>query len=122
MTVSSTALGSNVRTYLQERAKAQQTITYQALAQHFQLRPPNTIRQITEILEQLMREDTAAGHPFIAALVIGKSQGNIPAPGFFQMASQLGRDIGHKTRPDMERFHASELRAALAFWSGANKT
>ena len=116
MTDPSYELRTGVRAHLKDLAGKQQTITYQMLARQFQLRPPNTIGQITTILEQLMAEDAASGHPFIAALVIGKSYGGLPAPGFFQMAAHLGRDIGNMTRPDMEHFHESELQDAIGFW------
>ena len=37
------------------------------------------------------REDAATDRPFIAAIVISKARGGLPAPGFFDCAARLGR-------------------------------
>jgi hypothetical protein len=41
-----------------------------------------------------MEEDAAADRPFIAALVISRVRGGLPAPGFFNCARRLGRFAG----------------------------
>lgn len=64
-----------------------------------------------------MAEDAAAGCPFIAAMVISKARGGLPAPGFFDCAARLGRFAGNATGPDAWVFHAVELNAAVAFWA-----
>ncbi|MBZ0216437.1 MAG: hypothetical protein K8F25_07790 [Fimbriimonadaceae bacterium] len=116
MTQDSTSLPVRLRDRLRKSATGATAITYQMLARDLRLGPPNTIRQVTGALEQLMREDAARDHPFIAALAIGKSHNGLPAPGFFQMAALLGRYKGDMTRADMTEFHASELLAAIDFW------
>jgi hypothetical protein len=63
-----------------------------------------------------MAEDAAAGRPFIAAMVISKWRGGLPAPGFFDCAARLGRFAGDATGPDARAFHAIELNAVLALW------
>ena len=65
-------------------------ITYQALASMLDLSPPRTIQQVAGALEQLMREDVAAGRPMIAALVVSRA-GDMPRRGFFDHAVALGR-------------------------------
>jgi len=60
-------------------AAAGLTITYGGLARLLELSPPNTIHQITVGLEHLMEEDAEAGRPFIAALVLSKARGGLPA-------------------------------------------
>ena len=92
-------------------------ITSQDAAKGLLLAPPNTIHQVTEALEQLMAEDAAADRPFIAAMVISKARGGLPAPGFFDCAARLGRLAGDATGPDAWVFHAVELNAAVAFWA-----
>ena len=92
-------------------------ITYQDAAKGLLLAPPNTIHQVTEALEQLMAEDAAADRPFIAAMVISKARGGLPAPGFFDCAARLGRFAGDATGPDARVFYAAELNAAVAFWA-----
>ena len=64
-----------------------------------------------------MAEDAAAMRPFIAAMVISKTRGGLPAPGFFDCAARLGRFAGNATGPDAWVFHAVELNAALALWA-----
>ena len=44
-------------------------MTYKQVATELGLTPPRTIGQVTQALEQLMREDAAQQTPFIAALV-----------------------------------------------------
>jgi uncharacterized Zn-finger protein len=105
--------------YLREIAGRAIPITYQALVKALQLLPPQTIQKVTNALERLMAEDAAAGHPFIAALVVARSRGGLPAPGFFDCAARLGRSHVHATGPEAFAFHAQELNAAVAFW-GAN--
>lgn len=116
MTTEAVKLATRVREHLKGIAYQAEPITYQALARELQLAPPNTIRQLTKALELLMQEDTARGHPFITALVIGKSHGGLPAPGFFQMAAQLKQYDGDMTQPDMVAYHAREFHAAVRFW------
>ena len=96
------------------------TITYGGLARLLELPPPNTIHQITVALERLMEEDAEAGRPFIAALVLSKARGGLPAVGFFDCARRLGRFTGDPNGVEARSFHATELNAALEFWGGSD--
>ena len=111
------ALARRLRAYLQTRATLRLPITYRDAAQALLLSPPNTIHQLTEALEQTMAEDAASDRPFIAAMVISKTRGGLPAPGFFDSAARLGRFAGDATDLDAWAFHAVELNAAVAFWA-----
>ena len=111
------ALAERARTYLQQLALQGEPITYKALAEALELKPPNTIHQVTEALEWLMREDAANDHPFIAALVISRARGGLPAPGFFDIAKELGRFDGDPSGPDAAASHGAMLGATIAFWS-----
>ena len=113
----SKTLDRRLRTHLQAFARQRVPITYQQAAKALQLAPPNTIHQVTEALEQLMIEDAAADRPFIAALVISRARGGLPAPGFFDCAARLGRFDGDATGPEAWVFHAVEFNAAIAFWA-----
>jgi len=113
-------LARRLRAHLQALATRRLPITYQEAAKGMFLSPPNTIHQITEALEQLMAEDAAADRPFIAAMVIGKTRGGLPAPGFFDCAARLGRFAGDATGLDAWSFHAAELYAAVDFWGPPN--
>ncbi len=107
-------LARRLRAHLQALATRRLPITYQQAAKGLLLSPPNTIHQVTEALEQIMAEDAAADRPFIAAMVISKWRGGLPAPGFFDCAARLGRFTGDATGPDARVFHADELNAVLA--------
>jgi hypothetical protein len=106
---------ASVRACLQRVAAQATTITYQSLAIELQLQPPNTIHQLTTVLEELMREDAAANRPFIAALVVSKRPPYLPGRGFFQCAAALGRFSGVDTQAPL--FHARELSQAQHYWS-----
>jgi hypothetical protein len=103
-------------------AAADLTITYGGLARLLGLSPPNTIHQITIALERLMEEDAEAGRPFIAALVLSKARGSLPAVGFFDCAQRLGRFIGDPNGVEARSFHAIELDSAQRFWGGRAPT
>jgi hypothetical protein len=109
-------LARRLRAHLQALATLRLPVTYQEAAKGLLLSPPNTIHQVTEALEQIMAEDAAADRPFIAAMVISKARGGLPAPGFFDCAARLGRFAGDATCLDAWAFHAVEINAAVAFW------
>ena len=85
------------------------TLTYQELARALGLRPPNTIYRVVQALELSMREDAAAGRPFIAARVISRVRGGLPAPGFFDLATRLGRHDGSEHGEAARAFHQGQL-------------
>jgi len=109
-------LARRLRAHLQALATLRLPITYQEAAKGLLLSPPNTIHQVTEALEQIMAEDAAADRPFIAAMVISKMRGGLPAPVFFDCAARLGRFASDVTCLDAWAFHAVEINAAFAFW------
>ena len=111
------ALARRLRAHLQACATQRSPITYQEAAKALRLSPPNTIHQVTQALEQIMAEDAAADRPFIAAMVIGKTRGGLPAPGFFDCAARLGRFAGKATGQGARVFHVAELNAAVALWA-----
>lgn len=91
---------------LQALAAAGETISYGALARELDLR----MGELTAQLEALMEEDAAAGKPFRAALLRQRlSPENLPAPGFFQKAAELGRPCD-----DPVAFVAAEREALRA--------
>lgn len=110
-------LALRVRTYLCAMAGQGTPITYQALSFALDLTPPHTIHQLTIALEGLIEEDAAAGHPLIAALVISRARGGLPAPGFFECARHVGRFDGDPSGAEARTFHAAERDAAFVFWS-----
>jgi hypothetical protein len=109
---------ARVREFLESLAKRRIPITYRDLAKSLQILPPHSIYQVTEALERLMEEDAAADRPLIAALVISKARGGLPARGFFDFARRLGRFAGDPDGQDASSFHAAELNAVFARWGG----
>lgn len=109
-------LALRVRTYLCQIGPEAVPITYQALAKAMGLSPPNTIHQVTIALEFLIEEDAAAAHPLIAALVISKARGGLPAVGFFDCAMRVGRFDGDPSGPEAQAFYTAEFDAAVKFW------
>ena len=110
-------LAGRIRIQLQRLAARGEPITYKALAEILEVEPPHRIHQVTEALEWLMREDAANEHPFIAALVISRARGRLPAAGFFDIAKELGRFDGDPSSPDATASHGAMFAAAAAFWS-----
>ncbi len=110
-------IASRLREHLRKVAEQRLPVTYQEVAKALGLRPPNTIHQVTEALEHLMTEDAATYRPFIAAIVISKARGGLPAPGFFDCAARLGHFDGNAAGLEAWAFHAAEFNAAVAFWA-----
>jgi hypothetical protein len=91
------------------------TVTYHQAARGIGLEPPHVIHSVTQLLEALMAEDGEHGHPFIAALVVSRARGGLPALGFFETAERLGRFRGDPFGPEGIAYHAAELALATAF-------
>jgi hypothetical protein len=115
----SSALAHSIRHYLGALPDDAEPITYQALAVALAVPPPHTIHTLVLALEQTMREDANSGRPFIAARVISRHRGGLPAPGFFALATALDRHDGAESGTSAQRFHAAQ-RAELAAWLAAD--
>ena len=63
-----------------------------------------------------MDEDAAAGRPFLAALVVGRARGGLPARGFYDRAAALGR--GPEPGETEAAFYDRELAATRAWFAG----
>lgn len=94
------------------RALLQSTnpMSYGALARDLDVKGPGAIAKVTTALQALMQLDMAAGQPFIAALCEGKLSGGLPAPGFFQIAAQLGRYRGPASGAEAAAFVSEQRR------------
>jgi hypothetical protein len=110
---------ARARAFLESFARRRILITYQELANALQILPPHSIHRVTQALERLMEEDMAADRPFIAAIAISKARGGLPGAGFFDCARRLGRFAGDPDGHDTRTFHAAELNAVFAYWSGS---
>jgi hypothetical protein len=106
------ALVLRVRAHLCRVAEQATPITYQGLATALDISPPNTIHQLTVASQRLMAEDAAATRPLIAALVISRARGGVPAPGFFECARRVGRFDGAPSGPEGPAFNAAQFDSA----------
>lgn len=83
---------------------AEKPITYGALARDLKVEGPGAIAKVTKALEALMQSDMEAGRPFIAALCKSRLSDDMPAIGFFQAATELGRYTGPVSGPEATAF------------------
>ncbi|MFP7674892.1 DUF6522 family protein [Marivita sp. S0852] len=103
-----TDLPHRVRTYLEDLGSDHAPITYGTLARGLGLWMPGSVGKVTRALETTMREDAAAGRPFIAARVVSRGRKDLPAQGFFDLARTLSR--GPDPNETETEYHARELR------------
>lgn len=109
-------LPQRIRDHLCDTVRNAQPTTYQVLAKALELSPPNTIHQVTAALERLIEEDADADRPLIAALVISKARGGLPAPGFFECVKRVGRFKGDALGAEASIFFEAEFNRAVEFW------
>ena len=83
----------NARAEIMAAIRNKDQITYKSLAVTANITGPHKIHRPTSWLEKLMTEDHLSGRPLRAAVVISKSRGGLPAPGFFEKAKELGIDF-----------------------------
>ncbi|MGM0659941.1 MAG: DUF6522 family protein [Pseudomonadota bacterium] len=84
-------LAGRVRAHLESLDAERTPITYGALARALGLWLPGSVNRVTRALEITMREDAAAGRPFIAARVVSRGRDGLPGEGFFDLARRLSR-------------------------------
>ncbi len=109
------ALANLVRAHLSALPPDARPMTYGALARALGLWAPGSVGRITGALEVTMREDAAAGRPFIAARSISRAREGLAGQGFFDLATALAR--GPQPGESDQDFHAREcasLDRALA--------
>jgi hypothetical protein len=107
-----------VRRCLLRLADQRRTATYHELATLAAVPPPHRIHNLTLLLEDLIREDHAAGRPLLAAGAVSRAQNGIPGPGFFQLLQELGRYRGADRGAEAADCHGAELKAAWDYWGG----
>lgn len=105
-----------VRACLMRLAAERQTASYHDLAVMAGVPPPHRIHRLTQLLENMIREDHAAGRPLLAACAVSRAQNGIPGPGFFQLLQTLGRYRGADRGAEAAACHEAELRVAWDFW------
>jgi hypothetical protein len=114
-------LTAALRRELTACARAGETVTYQDLAWRVAFPGPHAIHRLTALLEDMVRDDHAAGRPLLAALAVSRAQKDargrsVPGRGFFQLLTELGRYDGPDQGPEAAACHARELASALIYW------
>lgn len=100
------AAEEEMRALLIARAKEERTISYSELTGkvhtiHFSPED-NAFHQM---LDDLSREEDAAGRGMLSVIVVHKAGDMMPGPGFFKLARELGRDTS-----DREKCWSDELK------------
>ncbi|MGK7297200.1 MAG: hypothetical protein ACNS61_15465 [Candidatus Wenzhouxiangella sp. M2_3B_020] len=90
-----------LRAVLEQARRERRTLTYLQVADALGVEPPQRIHKTARLVELLLKDDVRAGRPPLAALVVSKVRGGLPAPGFFDRARRLGIYAGG----DQARFH-----------------
>ncbi len=101
-------LAARVRAHLEALPMDAAPITYGALARGLELWTPGSVPKVTRALETTMREDAAAGRPFVAARAVSRGRDGLPGPGYFTLARALLR--GQREGETEAEAHAAELR------------
>ena len=110
------ALAAGVRAFLEALPPDSPSVGYAQLADALDVSPPHRVGQVARALEITMGEDAAAGRPFLAALVVGRARGGLPARGFYDRAAALGR--GPEPGETEAAFYDRELAATRAWLAG----
>ena len=100
---------------LENCSKSGKLITYGNLAKEVNIPPPNTIKKLTSWLEDITIERTKLKKPLISALVVSKSDGKLPARGFFLFCKKIGIYNGKETGNEALRWHKNILNDFQSF-------
>lgn len=109
-------LSAVVRACLLQLAAERRTASYRDLADMAGVPPPHRIHRLTLLLEDLIREDHAAGRPLLAACAVSRARNGIPGPGYFQLLGALGRYWGAERGAEAAACHNAELLAVWDYW------
>ncbi|MEH6358156.1 MAG: hypothetical protein V7745_04155 [Pseudomonadales bacterium] len=96
-----------LRGHLDSLARQGETISYRQLAMLAEVSSPMAIRRLALALEEVIREDDAAGiFPSVACLAVSQADPAIPRAGFFMLLRELDLYSGTDEGPEAEIFHA----------------
>ncbi|MFC4350202.1 hypothetical protein ACFOW6_01465 [Fodinicurvata halophila] len=119
--MSETDLKERLEQELDRLRERQELVTYRDLAVRLDMAGPHKIHRLTELLEETMREDHAAGRPLRAASVVSRTSGNLPQRGFFQLLRELGHYNGSDAGADAQAVHRNELERLWAAGSSGQQ-
>ncbi|MEM1081657.1 MAG: hypothetical protein AAGH65_08765 [Pseudomonadota bacterium] len=90
LSVASDPLLFKLNAWLATLQANRQTSSYLQTADAIAVSGPHRIGQLTALLEHTMAVDHTNGQPLRAAMVVSRTQSELPAPGFFMHAQALG--------------------------------
>jgi hypothetical protein len=100
------ALKGRLRDNLEKLAQRRETMSYRALVQCTEVPGPQVIRRLTQALEDIIRDDLAAGiEESVACLAVSQAQPPIPRAGFFVLLRELGLYDGPDEGAKAATFH-----------------
>jgi len=104
-------------TVLAEVARRKDTITYSDLvAQIRAIRLEAHDYAVREFLGEISTEEHDRGRGMLSAVVVYKTGDQMPGPGFFELARELGHRVNDNTA-----FWIQELNRVYAAWSAKKK-
>lgn len=107
----SNELQQRLRNHLEALARSGNTISYRQLALLAEIPEPQVIRQLTSLLEAIMRTDHAAGiNDSVASLAVSQAIPAIPRPGYFMLLRELDLYSGPDTGAKAAAFHTASVQ------------
>src|SRR5438270_6474594 len=91
------AAKEEIRDILFRRVKEEKTIFYSELVEEVhavKLRAKDPA--LDTLLDEISREEDAAGRGMLSVVVVRKDKESLPGPGFFKLAKKLGRDTSDR--------------------------
>jgi hypothetical protein len=88
------AVRAEIASILRSRAMLKKTIAYSELSSLLRTAPvPYDSVEMATLLREVSTEENAAGRGMLSVIVVHKSGDQMPGPGFFTLAAELGRDV-----------------------------
>jgi len=102
---------------LVEAAKKEKPVYYEDIAPMFGFNydRDHDRAEVGRILDVVNKEEIDEGRPMLSAVVVHKGGDEMPGPGFFTLARQLGR----YRRGDKKLYWAMELKEVYRYWQSA---
>jgi len=114
----SSELQQRLRDHLEHRATRGETISYRQLAELAEIPAPQAIRRLTDLLEEIIREDHAAGiSASVASLAVSQTVPTIPRAGYFMLLRELGLYSGPDEGQQAAAFHENYVQQVFGRYS-----
>lgn len=112
------AAKEEAREIMIERARRRSTIAYSELVARirsisFQPHDP----RLFHLLGEVSTEEDKAGRGMLTVVVVHKSGDMAPGPGFYELATALGREIR-----DRDEFWIEELHSVFGYWATISRS